>query len=136
MKTIKEINSKEIAKRVNNERYYSVESFAADCVRYAKAVKDGRLITTVKSVARSSMSRKIDFSELAKGYDGRYYLNNFLAFFRALGYRVPDYCIVVNGGGMDMIFATNYDVCRALRALGVLSEKECADLSRKSINLL
>lgn len=135
MKTIKSIKDKEIAKRVNNMPYYDVETFAEDCRRYAKALKDGRLIASVKSVSRSGMRRVICIEEMAKGYNDRYVLNTFVSFFEAINIGTnKDGYVIANGCGMDMIFHTNYTICRILYRLGVLSEKECNTLSNAYIN--
>lgn len=135
MKTIKLIKDKEIAKRVNNMAYYDVETFAEDCKRYAKALKDGRLIATIKSVSRSGMRRVICIEEMTKGYNGRYALNTFMSFFKSINIGTnKDGYVIANGCGMDMIFYTNYTICRILYHLGVLSEKECDTLSNAYIN--
>lgn len=136
MKTINLINNKEIEKRVYNNSYYSVSNFCADCVRYAKAVKEGRLIVSVVSVSSSGLSRRVLVHEMNKT-NGRFYLYNFSAFLRCLGYKLNDNGeTTLNGCGMDLIFGMNYDICNTLRRLGVLSYAEYEKLSQERINMI
>jgi hypothetical protein len=79
--------------------------------RLRALLKPGDTVTgIVRTVARSGMSRTIDFyagSELGQ------YLTGYMAKALDLG-RTPDGAVRVHGCGMDMIFATVYDLSRTL----------------------
>lgn len=135
MKTITQINDKEIAKRVDKERFYNISDFAEDCKRYAKALKERRLIVSIVSVSASGMSRTIKVREIAKGNDGNFCLNSFYSLFKSLGITLnKDGNVIMKGCGMDMVFALNYSICGDLHQLGVLNKDECQKLSQRYIN--
>lgn len=69
----------------------------------------------VRSVARSGMSRRIDFYKLADG--GMQYLTGYIA--QLQGSDDFDGGLRVNGCGMDMIFATVYELSHSLWPNGV-----------------
>lgn len=129
MKTINNIKSKEIAKRIENNEFFDIEDFNAAAKRFVKAVKEGRLIATVSKVAASGMSRNIKIVEMHKPKTGACYLLNFCAFFRVLGYRVNNDCEIIRRGcGMDMIHDTIDGALSTLHYLGILSKKERATI--------
>lgn len=135
MKTIKLISDKEILKRINAQNYYDVAEFAEDCKRYAKAIKERRLIVSIVSVSTSGMSRTFKVREMAKAHDGGYCLNGFYLFFKAIGESLnKDGNVIMKGCGMDMVFSLNYNVCGVLHRLGVLNQTEFNKLSQAEIN--
>ncbi len=122
--------NKEIQSNIGE--YYSTERFIKDGFRYIKAIKEGRMINSIASVAPSGMSRNIKFLECAKMEKGRYQYLNFFAFFKALGYTESrkDHYFKINGCGMDMIFHTNYTNIHTLEQLGFISRKQCNSLAQ------
>jgi hypothetical protein len=125
---------KDVMKQINQNTYYTTEQFHADCVRYIKAIKEGRVICSIKSVSSSGMSRTIKFMEC--GYNKfqkihGYY--NFYALFRTLGFTQArnsrDY-FSIGGCGMDMIFHTNYTIIHKLHRLGFIDKKQCSSLAQ------
>lgn len=134
MKTIKSINNKEIAKRINNESYYNESDFIADCKRYIKAIKGRRVLASGITVSTSGMTRTVKIREIAKASTYGYCLNTFYSFLKVLGYSCnKDGNIILKGCGMDMIFALNYHVCGIMKHLGVISEKEFRTLSQSEV---
>ena len=140
MKKLVTINSKEIAKRIEKSMYYDIESFNESAKRWCKAIKEGRIIATVTSVARSGMSRNIKIVELHKhGVTGtnRYYTLNFNQFLSVLGYRVNDRGeVIMHGCGMDMVYAITEGVVSELHYLGAINEKEYNELRRNTANVI
>ena len=112
--------------KYNKDRVYpvSAENFIENAERYIKAIKQGRMICSIGSVSSSGASRTMKFLELARGTPC-YSLLNFFQFFCMLEYRAikdNDY-FRINGGGMDMVFNTNYCIIHKLYKLGFLSAK-------------
>lgn len=123
--------SKEIQKRLSKEKYYTQDDFIKDCMTYIKAVKSGRIKYKVFSVARSGMSRNIYISSFEGTMDSGYY-TNYVPMLRVLGYTVlKDNTIRVGGCGMNMLFATNYNIINSLYHMGFINKKECDILAQK-----
>lgn len=128
---------REIMRRVNNESFYTIEDFIKDIQTYIKAVKDGRILYTVISVARSGMSRDISILSCEKSrYNGdtQHYYRQYCMMLKVLGYRVNrGYrdTIKVNGCGMNMLFATNHSLIHKFCRLGFISKKQCGILAQK-----
>jgi hypothetical protein len=119
-----------VLKNISSTYYYTEKRFINDAKAYLKALKSGRLKYKVKSVSKTKMSRKIT----VESYEGtmlKGYYRQYLAFFEALGYKTKDDTILIHGVGMDMLFATNYRICRMLENMGFISKKECDVLSQK-----
>ena len=130
----KRLNKSDILKNINKETYYSVDQFYSDCLRYVKAIKEGRMICNIESVSSSGMSRNIKFLECSKGRT-RHNYQNFHSFFRVLGYSLAGKykdCFRINGCGMDMIFNTNYNNMHNMLRLGVINKKQCANLAQET----
>jgi len=139
--TKKERIQKKITEKKNlqrflaREKYATAEGLAHDCLRYASACRDGRLLCNIESVSASGMSRVLAFYEVAKLdqplNDGRKFcLLNFHQLFRALGYTRSGDGFRVSGCGMDMVFATNYEIIHSLAALGAVSDAEAKKLAQ------
>jgi hypothetical protein len=122
--------NKEISKRINQSLYYTEEQFYEDALRYIKAIREGRVICSIGSVAASGMSRTIKFLECSYNKTSRSYrYYNFFAFFEKLGFtadknRYRDY-FRIGGCGMDMIFHTNYTIMHRLHRLGFINRVQC-----------
>jgi len=132
---IEKIN--EYIKGYNKKHEYKIdiETFLSHAKRYIKAVKENRMICSIKSVSKSGMSRNIKFVEVSKSDDSdRHHLYNFYQFFDVLGYskvKDSDY-FRIGGCGMDMIFHTNYTIIHNLKSIGLVSVDECSTLSQNT----
>lgn len=145
MKTKEEIlqaiaDDKEIQKGIKKLSHYSNEDFFRDCERWISAVKEGRLMCSIKSVSRSGMSRVFYYFELKKS-DGseRSYIMQFYSFLKATGHTESRaYCgsITVGGCGMDMNFHTNYSIIHRLSSLGFITPEECSQLSQQTPHIV
>ena len=136
---IEKIN--EYIKGYNKKNEYKIdnETFIDHAKRYIKAVKENRIICSIKSVSKSGMSRNIKFVELAKSdTSDKHQLYNFYQFFDVLGYskvKDSDY-FRIGGCGMDMIFHTNYTIIHNLKRLGLVSDDECKTLSQNTPSII
>ena len=121
--------NKELSKKMNKESYYTIESFIKDVNSYINAVKDGRILYIVERVSQSGMSRLIKVTSCEKGdknYYRKYYYRNYNQMFLALGYNVnKEGLFRVSGCGMDVLFATNYNLINTFHRLGFISKKQC-----------
>ena len=126
--------TKEITKAIEKEEYYSEESFINDCKTYIKAVESGRILYTVTHVSNSGMSRNINIKSF-EGKMSKGYYRNYFMLLQVLGYKLADKWnssdIKVIGCGMNMLFATNYDIIHALNRLGFINKKECDVLAQR-----
>lgn len=124
--------SNEVVKNTAKNAYYSEETFINDAKTYIKAVESGRIQYTVLNVSSNGMSRQIAITSyegtMAKGYYRNYY-----SFLTALGYRFNKDRdgIVVHGCGMNMLFATNYNIIGHLKFMGFLTDKKAKTLQQK-----
>ena len=140
MKTKEEIlqaiaDNKEIQKGIKKLYHYSDSEFYRDCERWISAVKENRLMCSIKSVSRSGMSRVFYYFELSRHESGRHSICQFYAFLKAMGYtqsRSHDFAITVIGCGMDMNFNTNYNIIHRLARLGFISDAECDNLAQNT----
>jgi len=105
------------------------EEILSDAKRYIEATNEGRLFAIVRSVAKSGMSRVIDFGEFVqseKATNGETYgfRLNFMRLFEFLGYKYNEdkNGYRISGVGMDMIFHTHDNVIRYLIQMGVLAK--------------
>lgn len=129
---MKEIKlSKEIEKSISKNEYYSKEDFIKDCKDYLKALKSGRLQYTVTNVSKSGMSRDIHI----QSYEGtmtKGYYRQYSKMLECLGYKIVNWAdIRVNGCGMNMLFATNYNIVYYFERIGLISRKDCEILCQK-----
>jgi len=140
MKTKEEImqaiaENKEIQKAIKKITHYSDSDFYRDCERWIKAIKEKRMVCSIKSVSRSGMSRVFYYFELSGNENNRFSIMQFYAFLKAMGHtesRSHDCAIVVGGCGMDMNFHTNYSIIHRLSRLGFLSDQECDNLAQQT----
>ena len=123
--------SKEILNNLKKNEYYSQEDFIKDCKCYIKALKSGRLQYTVTHVSNSGMSRNI-FIQSYEGTMTKGYFRQYSMLTEILGYKRVNWAdIRVSGCGMNMLFATNYDICHDFKRIGLITEKECEILCQK-----
>ena len=125
--------SKEIEKNLYKMEYYTKDDFVNDCKCYIKALKSGLLQYRVTNVSKSGMSRDI-FIQSYEGTMTQGYFRTYFNMLLVLGYKeASKYSndIKVNGCGMNMLFATNYDIVRDFKIMGFIKDKECKLLSQK-----
>ena len=111
------------------------DSFITRCKSYISATKQGRLMCNIEKVSASGMSRTMRFFELAKYTDRNEYCQlNFWTLFKVLGYRQARNSdgFLINGCGMDMVFATHYNVIHDMQRLGFITRKTCDTLAQKT----
>lgn len=123
-----------MATKDKKAEYLQSEEGKRNAERFIKALKEGRLVCSVKSVSSSGMSRVISFCEVAKiGYPkkDRYALYQFNWFFKNLGWTYVNSrdAIRVGGCGMDMIFHVLYSVCGTLEYYGFKMPKDWSSLA-------
>lgn len=122
----------EIIKRIESNIYYSKENFVGDCKTYIKALKSGRLQYRVVSVSASGMSRDILISSFEGSMNKGYY-RNYTSMLEALGFNFASkYAseIKVKGCGMNMLFATNYNIIHTFKNIGLINKKQCETLAQ------
>lgn len=120
-------NDKSIVK--NFPQYFEATDFVSSAQSYIKAIKSGRMLCVIKSVSASGMSRVISFHS----FEGTGY-RQYWSLFKALGYSEDKNTqgFRIGGCGMDMVFATNYNIIHKLHSLGFITAKECATLAQKT----
>lgn len=109
--------------------------FEEQAERYIDASRHHAIICVIESVARSGMSRSLKFLEMSQSPEGRFGVMQFWTLFKALGYpesRSSSDCFTVHGCGMDMVFATNYDIIHTLCRLGFIDSEECNVLAQRT----
>ena len=128
-----------IAASADYKAYARKQSYAAEPQRIAErlaefvtATAEGRLFCVISSVSKSGMSRNMAFFETARVGRGKYRQFNFWALFSALGYSAvsnSDY-FRIGGCGMNMVFATHYNVIHSAHAFGLITKEQCGKLSQ------
>ena len=122
----------EMIKRIENNEYYSKENFVSDCKTYIKALKSGRLQYRAISVSSSGMSRDILISSFEGSMTKGYY-RNYTNMLKVLGFNFASKYsseIRVKGCGMNMLFATNYNIIHTFKDINLISKKQCEILSQ------
>ena len=118
--------------RLESNEYYSKEGFIKDCQTYIKALKSGRLQYRVTSISSSGMSRDILISSF-EGSMAKGYYRNYTSMLEALGFNFASkYAseIRVKGCGMNMLFATNYNIIHTFKNIGLINSKPCQILAQ------
>ena len=123
----------DIKKAIEKANWYDDARFIKDCNTYIEAVKSGRILYDVVSVSASGMSRKITIRSFEGTMEKGFY-RNYLQMLEIFGYKMnKDYTITVKGCGMNMLFATNYDLIGQMEKLGFI-DKETSDDLKQRIN--
>jgi len=139
METLTLNPSKELLKAISKISYYSVEQFEKDAIGYIAAIESGRMCCIINSVSRSGMSRTLAFKSCEEGNNGKFWYRQYWCLFKALGYKPSksnkDY-FLINGGGMDMVFNTNYCIVGDLVSLGLLTKEEGETLRQQTPTIL
>ena len=122
----------EVLKKLSKEGYYNIDSFSKDCKKYIRAVESGRILYTVTHVSNSGMSRNINIKSFeGKMSNGSY--RNYYMMLKTLGYSFSkdSHDVKVSGCGMDMLFATNYNIIHSLYRMKFISKAKCDILAQK-----
>ena len=122
----------EMIKRLESNEYYSKEDFTNDCKTYIKALKSGRLQYRVTNISKSGLSRDILISSFEGNMNKGYY-RNYTNMLETLGFNfVSKYSsdIRVKGCGMNMLFATNYNIIHTFKNINLINKKQCEILAR------
>lgn len=123
-------NDKELLKNLKKVDM-PVERFISDAQTYLRAVKERRISYTVDTVSKSGLSRTLVITSCERSrWEGKisYHYRQYNTMLQAMGYSVKrGYrdSIRVFGCGMNMLFATNYDIVWSLHRLGFISRKQC-----------
>ena len=125
--------SKEIEKRLSKEEYYTKDMLLDDIQIYIKALKEGRLQYMVISVSTNGMNRNILVQSCEQNKtNNNFYFRQYSRMFEMLGYKLnKDYTVKVSGCGMNMLFATNYNLIHTFKSMNIISELECKILAQK-----
>ena len=132
------INDKELNKYVSTPE--DREAFINNAQRYIKAAEEGRLMCSIERVSKSGMSRKMRFFELTCDKKNRATLYNFIGFMESLGYKHNTVngrdCFNVRGCGMDMVFATSYDIANTLYLIGFITKAKLSNLEQATPHII
>lgn len=126
-----------MAKESEIKAFLESEDGKRNAERFIKALKERRLVCSVKHVSKSGMSRVISFCEMNSCTEGRnhrkrrYDILQFNWFFGRLGWSYDDdwYAIRVGGCGMDMVFHVLYEVASQLKYYGFNVPKDWSRLA-------
>lgn len=125
--------SKEVEKNIEKMSYFSIESFIDSAKAFLKATEQGRMICNIDTVSKTGMSRTMKFLSCEKNKTNFNY-RNYFAMFKALGFnevKGTSY-FRISGCGMDMVFATNYQVVRQLHQMGFTTKEKSKWLEQKT----
>lgn len=106
---------------MKREDYLKTEEGIRNAERFIKALKEHRLIASVKKVSRDGLSRQIFFGEVGIVANDRPAIYQFNYFFSQLGWRYARGnadALSISGCGMDMIFHTFDSVASTLKYYG------------------
>jgi hypothetical protein len=106
---------------MKREDYLKTEEGIRNAERFIKALKEHRLIASVKKVSRDGLSRQIFFGEVGIVANGRPAIYQFNYFFSQLGWRYArnnSDALSISGCGMDMVFHTFESVASTLKYYG------------------
>lgn len=100
---------------------------------YIKAIKENRMFCVIQHVSGSGMTRWLSFASCERGQK-RYWFRNYFSLFNCLGYSYNEKwdAFKVEGCGMDMIFATNYNNFYDFVRLGFVTEKQAESLRQNT----
>jgi len=121
---------------VNEYGSNEVIQFIDSAKRYIKAIKENRMICLIDTVSASGMSRTMKFISCEKS-NKTFYYSNYYKMFKQLGYKPVNKnsnYFKIHGCGMDMVFATNYNIIHDFYRLGLITKKECDKLCQMTPN--
>lgn len=123
-------NDKELLKNLKKVDM-PIERFIGDAQTYLRAVKERRISYAVDTVSKSGMSRTLTITSCERSrWENKvvYHYRQYNTMLQAMGYSIKrGYrdSIRVHGCGMNMLFATNYNIVWSLHRLGFISRKQC-----------
>ena len=123
---------KEMIKALESMDHYTQEDFIRDTNIYIKALKSGRLQYRVTNVSKSGMSRDILISSYEGSMNKGYY-RNYTLMLEVLGHKFASKYsseIKISGCGMNMLFATNYNIIHTFKRIGLINQKSCDVLAQ------
>lgn len=121
----------DIKKKIAKTDYYDVDNFILDAKEYIKAIESGRCRYEVVSVSKSGMRRTINISAFVGKYSNGYF-RTFRMMLKHMGYSFDKYDdLIVTGCGMNMLFATNYNIVHELYRMGFMKKEKCDKLAQK-----
>lgn len=125
--------TKEMIKRLSKEEYYTQEDFIKDIQTYIKALREGRLQYLVMNVSNSGMNRNILVQSCEQNKNNNnFYYRQYLKMFEILGYKLDkNFNIKVSGCGMNMLFATNYNLIHTFKNMNIITAEDCEMLAQK-----
>lgn len=125
--------AKEMIKRLSKEEYYTQEDFTKDIQTYIKALREGRLQYLVMNVSNSGMNRNILVQSCEQNKNNNnFYYRQYSKMFEILGYKLDkNFNIKVSGCGMNMLFATNYNLIRTFKNMNIITAEDCEMLAQK-----
>ena len=130
----------EIIKNIKKNKYYSEETFLNDAKAYISAMRENRMINVIGSVSASGMSRTLKFTSCEHSPNNdSFYQRNYNSLFNALGYKETKNAwgyFRVSGCGMDMVFATHYDIIHTFKRIGLLDDEQCRKLAQMTPNTI
>ena len=128
-----ETKRNKIINLLEKDKVLNVETFIESAEKYIKAIKDCRMLCDIGSVSQSGMSRTLKFLSCEKG-DSKYYYRNYYSLFKSLGYSTVKSSnhFRVYGCGMDMVFATNYNIIHTLKNYGFINKELCDKLAQQT----
>jgi len=136
---MKEEIEKRIAKKL---KYYPWEQFEKDARTYISAIQESRMCCVIHSVSSSGMSRVMSFHSCEENNytegDKQFHYRQYNCLFIALGH-TESKCrngFRIGGCGMDMVFATNYNIIHNLHRLGFITREDCNVLAQKTPTVL
>lgn len=123
--------SKEITKNIGKLNHYTEEQFTRDCNEWIEGIRMNRTICIVESVSASGMTRHFKYITYVPNEE-RSYFRSWYCFLSALGYsfKKDTHAIKVGGCGMDMNFATTYNIAHSLCRIGIITKDECDKLAQ------
>lgn len=131
IKTLSE--NKEFQKNLKKLTHYTMEHFVYDAEKYILAIKERRMLCNIKSVSSSGMSRVLAFHSCEKSSQkNQFWYRQYNCLFICLGYSEKNNGFNISGCGMDMIFATNYNVIHSFKRMGIINDKECSFLAQQT----
>lgn len=112
-------------------KYITADLVVSSLLRFVRATEDGSMYCIIHSTAKSGMSRVMSFHAASKkNHNDRYTHLNFWTLLMALGYPEAGQGFRIGGGGMDMVFATHYNIIHTACNYGIITDEQCALLAQ------
>ena len=114
---------------------YRKGRFEPNAKRYVKATREGRLLCSIKSRAKSGLSLRVWLSELHKinpmGEPTRFGNSQFVSLLAALGHKSND-----KGVRCDSSFTLHYGIIHDLYTRGFVPKKELQTLANRTPHIV